>query len=111
MCVCTDVLQLNVCSHKAYRHLLNQSKASVMTGGERLTESLNSCACLCAPVLPLKSSVHTAVQINHNYSICSTEMSASVKKTLCLFVCLSVGLFCLPFLHGNGEGKGGVGGE
>lgn len=60
------------------------------------------CTSLCSALL-FESSVHTAAQINHNYSTCSKEMPASVKKAVCLFVCPSVCLFCLPFLPGAGR--------
>lgn len=55
---------------------------------------------LCSALL-FESSVHTAAQINHNYSTCSKEMPASVKKGR-LFVCLS---FCLPVLFAFSSGS------
>lgn len=91
--------------------LSNQSKASVTTGGESLTDSLNSFARLCALSLLFESSAHTAAQINHNYSTCSTEMPASVKKVLCLFaflsLCLSV-LFVFSSREQGGKRKKGM---
>lgn len=73
----------------------------------RLTDSLNSCASLCAPVLALNRSCTLQLKINHKNGTCSTEMPASVKKGP-LFVCLSVRLsvcFIRLFVMGAG-GKG-----
>lgn len=63
------------------------------------------CTSLCSSPLFVLST-HTAAQINHNYSTCSTEMPASVKKAICLFVCMSVSVVvCLFFTGAQGKGK------
>lgn len=94
--------------------LLNQSKASVTAGEESLTHSLSSCVHLCARLfffsfLFLRGglSMLSVAQINHHYSTWSIEMPASVKKTVCLFVCPSVCLLCLPFFFSSRRGERG----
>lgn len=78
--------------------LLNQSKASVTVGGASLTDSLNSSLC--------SLSVHTAAQINHNYSVCSAEMPSSVKKNR-PHVCLLGRFFVCLFFTGAGGKENG----
>lgn len=86
--------------------LLNQSKASVTAGGESLTESLNSCASLCAQVfslnrlctLQLKSIIRTApILQKHQHQL--------KRPSVCLFGRPSVCLLCLPVFFMEAGGK------
>lgn len=91
--------------------LLNQSKASVTAGGESLTDSLNSCARLCASVLPLNR--QCALQLK---SIITTapvlqKCQHQLKRALCLFVCLSVCLSVLVLFAFSSWEQGEKGGE
>lgn len=89
--------------------LSNQSQASVTAGGGSLTDSLNSCARLCARVLslnrqrtPLKS-LKSIITIAPVLRKCRHQLK---RPPVCLFVCLSVCLsvfVCLFFTGAGGK--------
>ena len=87
---------------------VSQRQARRRRGFNRLLELARLSLC---PSPLFESSAHTAAQINHNCSTCSAQKCQyRLKKaplSVCVFVCLSVCLFCLPFLPRNGGGGGG----
>lgn len=91
---------------------ISQRQARRRRGFNRLLELARLSLC---PSPLFESSAHTAAQINHNCSTCSVQKCQHrLKRPLCLcvsvcgclFVCLSVCLFCLPFFPRNGGGGG-----